>query len=167
MSDTRNVLPMLVDLATKLAGEDQTNDWLRTVRGGPSEVRIYTPEDLGLNAATLGTAASSNWVDVAGFRTIVAFVRVTGTYGGAAYGVDLVGTPVGAGDTWGSEAQWGVSLGNRSNLTAVVGCLIANTGAGYYASSRAWTGCVARKVRVDIGAAGASALGSAYLICLP
>jgi hypothetical protein len=167
MSDTKNVLPMLVDLATKLAGEDQTNDWLRTVRGGPSEVRIYTPEDLGLNAAALGTAASSNWVDVAGFRTIVAFVRVTGTYGGAAYGVDLVGTPVGAGDTWGNETQWGVSLGNRSNLTAFGSFLIANTGAGNYASSTSWTGCVARKVRVDIGAAGASALGSAYLICLP
>ena len=83
------------------------------------------------------------------------------------YGVDLVGTPVGAGDTWGNETQWGVSLGNRSNLTAVGSFLIANTGAGNYASSTSWTGCVARKVRVDIGAAGASALGSAYLICLP
>ena len=153
MSDTRNVLPMLVDLATKLAGEDQTNDWLRTVRGAPSEVRIYTPADLGLNAAALGTAASSNWVDVAGFRTMVAFVRVNGTYGGAAYGVDLVGTPVGAGDTWGNETQWGVSLGNRSNLTAVGSFLIANPGAGNYASSTSWIVCAPRKVLADPGAA--------------
>lgn len=167
MSETRNVLPALVDLATKLAGEDQTNDWIRTVRGGPSALRVYTPDDLGLNAAALGSPAAGNWVDVTGFRTLVAYVRITGTYGGTAFGVDLVGTPVGAGDTWGTETQWGITLANRSNLTAVGNFLIANTGNGNYASSTAWTGCIARKARVDLGAAGALAAGWAYLLCLP
>lgn len=167
MSESRNVLPVAVDLATKLAGEDQVNDWLKTIRGGPSAVRIYTPEDTGVNGQTLGSAAAGNWLAVEGFRTLVAFIRVTGTYGGSAYSLDLLGSPVGAGDTWGNDNQWAVSLANRSGLTAVGNFLLGNTGTGIYASSTAWTGCFARKARVDAGAAGAGAQAWAYLVCLP
>lgn len=167
MSDTQNVLPVMVDLATKLAGEDQTNDWIKTIRGGASSVRIYTPADLGINAASLATPVSSSWVDVAGYRTLTAFIRITGTYGGSSYGADMLGSPVTPGELWGTDNEWAVSLANRSNLTSVGAFMLANTGPGNYASSTAWTGCVAKKVRLDIGAAGALALGSAYLICLP
>ncbi|MCC6483821.1 MAG: hypothetical protein IT209_03150 [Armatimonadetes bacterium] len=167
MSDSRNVLPVAVDLATKLAGEDQVNDWTKTVRGGPSAARVYTPEDTGINGQTLGSALAGNWVDTAGFRTAVAFIRVAGTYGGSPYGLDLLGSPVGPGDTWGTDNQWAVSLGNRSGLTALGSFVLGNTGVGNYASSSAWTGCVARKSRVDVGAAGASAQAWAYLVCLP
>jgi hypothetical protein len=167
MSDSRNVLPVMVDLATKLAGEDQTNDWIKTVRGGPSSARIYTPADLGVNAASLGSAFSSSWVDVSGYKTLVAFFRITGTYGGTAYSLDMLGSPVATGDAWGTDSQWATALANRSNLTAVGTFVLGNTGTGNYASSTAWTSCLARKVRLDIGAAGASAQGWAYLICLP
>jgi len=167
MNSSRNILPVMVDLATRLAGEDQTSDWIRTIRGGPSTLRIYTPADLGLEGVALGTAAAGNWVDVAGFRTLAAFVRVTGTYGGTPYGVDMLASPVGAGDTWGTDAQFSVIIANRSNLSAVGNVVVANTGTGTYASSTAWTGCIARKARVDIGAAGAGAAGWGYLLCLP
>ena len=167
MSETTNVLPVLVDLATKLAGEDQTNDWLRTIRGGPSTARVYTPADLGLQGVSLGSVAAGNWVDVSGFRTLTAFVRVAGTYGGTPYSIDFLGSPVGAGDTWGSDVQWAAALAMRTGLAAVGNVVLGNTGNANSASSTAWTGCIARRARIDIGAAGAQAQAWAYLVCLP
>lgn len=167
MSVSKNVLPVLVDLASRLAGEDPVKGWLRTVRGGPSALKVYTPEETGLDGVTLGSVASSEWLDVAGYRTVVAFCRVAGTYGGTPYSIDLVGSPVGEGDTWGTSAQWAAILANRSNLSTVGNVLVANTGSANYASSTAWTGCMAREVRIDIGAAGAQAQAWAYLLCLP
>jgi len=167
MSDSRSVLPVLVELATTVAGEDLTNDWLRTVRGGPSAIRIYTPEDLELLDVPLGSARSSVWVDVTGYRTLTAFCRISGTYGGTPYGIEMQGSPVGPGDTWGTDDQWCAVIANRSNLNTVGKFLVANAGVGNYASSTNWTGCIARKVRIDLGPAGADATGSVYLLCLP
>ncbi len=167
MSDSRNVLPVLVDMATKLAGEDQVNDWLKTIRGGPSMLRVYTPADLGLAGVSLGTSRPSNWVDVAGFRTLTAFYRITGTYGGASFGLDLLASPVGAGESWGTDLDWAIGIASRQNLTAVGSFVVANTGVQNVSNSSGWMGVIARKARVDIGAAGASANGWAYLVCLP
>lgn len=167
MSDSKNVMPVLVDLATKLAGEDQTNDWIKVIRGGPSQMRVYTPQQLGLNNVPLGAPVASNWIDISGYRTLVAYYRITGTYGGSSYGLDLLGSPVGAGDSWGSDTQWAVSLAMRSGLTATGNYVVGNTGVSNLSGASAWTGCIARKVRVDIGGAGAAAFGSAYLLCLP
>lgn len=167
MTDNRNILPVLVDLATRIAGEDLTGDVLRTVRGGPSSLKVYTPADLNLADVSLATAKTSPWIDVTGYRVVAAFFRLSGTYGGTQFGLDLLGSPVGPGDTWGGDNEWAVSLANRSNLSALGSYMLANTGTASVAPPSSFTGGIARKVRVDIGAAGASAFGKAYLLCLP
>ncbi len=164
MGAARNVLPVLVELA-RVAGQDLSAAGLRT-SSGAAALGVYTPEQTGLAGTPLGEGAASLWMDVSGYRTLTACVRIEGATGSPAT-INLTGTPVGPGETWGTAEQFSSPIAARSGVTGPGVYYVANTGTQALVSGTSWTGCIARRVRVEIGPIAPGALAWAYLLCLP
>ncbi|MGQ9807613.1 MAG: hypothetical protein ACUVSM_05295 [Armatimonadota bacterium] len=165
MGATRNVLPVLVDVA-RMAGQDLSSGRVRTVCGGPAALRVYTPQELGINGVSLGSAVASAWVDVAGYRSLTAFIRIEGAPG-SSVNLNLVATPVGPGDTWGTPEQYQANIAARASVNGPGVYIVANAGTQPTVSGTSWTGCIARRAKIEVGAIGAGAQAWAYLLCLP
>jgi hypothetical protein len=77
---TRNeVGNLLVDLATRIAGEDIANDWLKVRLIAPGVALHYDKAELFLSAGLTIPATSwhySNIVSIDGYSTIMVFVQV-------------------------------------------------------------------------------------------
>lgn len=155
----------LITLGERLAGEDLANDLLLVGKAGPGRPKLYTPADAGINNKALGSLAVGNWLDVTGYSKITAYARVAGTYGGSAYDITMYGSPVQADTTWGADNDWGAVLSNVTGITAIGKYVVGNWGTGNSAGAMRGSGMC--KVRVDIGAAGASANGWVFVLCEP
>ncbi|BCW98982.1 MAG: hypothetical protein KatS3mg024_1809 [Armatimonadota bacterium] len=165
MGAARNVLPVLVDIA-RMAGQDLSSGRVRTVCGGPAALRVYTPAELGINGIYLGAGAASAWVDVAGYRSLTAFIRIEGVASNSA-NINLIATPVGPEDTWGTAEQYQATIATRASVNGPGNYLVANAGNQTIISGTSWTGCIARRVKIEVGPLGAGAQAWAYLLCLP
>jgi len=145
-------------LSTALAGEDAANDQLHVALSGPGRRKVYTPDVSGIENTALGSAKSTAWLDVAGWRKITVWVRITGSYGGSAFGIDVQGTPVQEDVSFGSTSDWAAKIATKQNITAVGKYVLTNLDGSA-------VGATCSQIRVDIGAAGGSANGWVWVIC--
>lgn len=148
----------LSTLATTLAGEDAANDQLHVALSGPTRRLIYTPDVTGVSNTALGSAKSTSWLDVAGWRKITVWVRIAGSYGGSSFGIDVQGTPVQEDVSFGSTSDWATKIATKQNITAVGKYVLTNLDGSA-------VGGTCSQIRVDIGAAGGSANGWVWVLC--
>lgn len=158
-----DALPTALD--SLISGEDTANDQLFVAKSGPGRIKLYSPADTGINNKALGSAAIGTWLDVSGYSKITAYIRVAGTYGGSAYDITMYGSPVQADTTWGTDNDYGTVLSSITGLTSVGKSVVGNWGVGNSAGAMRGSGMC--KVRVDVGAAGASANGWVFILCEP
>ena len=165
MGAARNVLPVLVDIV-RAAGHDLAGGLLRTALGGPSALRVFTPPELGIDGIPLSERLAGNWVDVAGYRSLTAFIRLEGTVNTSTT-MSLVASPVAADDGWGTREQYSAPIAGRSGVGGPGVFLLANAGISVTGSGTSWTGCIARFARIEFANAGTGSTAWAYLLCLP